>query len=125
METSVSVSVFTGDFISRVPHLVAWTVAIILAVIMVRRGGGKAEKLLLAGSSLMFVAQLVSPYLSGFVSWLIHEQGMSRALASGLAVSLPMGVLSLSGIVCLVYGFWLRFMAKKQGKDELAKEVPE
>jgi len=50
METSVSVSVFTGDFISRVPQLVAWTVAIILAVMMVRRGGGKAEKLLLAGS---------------------------------------------------------------------------
>jgi hypothetical protein len=125
METSVHVAVFTGDFISRIPHLVAWTVAVILAVIMVRRGGGKAEKLFLVGSSLMLVAQLVSPFLSGLASWLIREQGMSRALASGLAVSLPMGALGLSGIVCLVYAFWLRFMAKKQGKDELAKEVPE
>ena len=55
METSVSVIVFTGDFISRAPYLAAWTVAVILAVIMVRRGGRKAEKLLLAGSSLMLV----------------------------------------------------------------------
>jgi len=73
----------------------------------------------------MFVAQLVSPFLSGLASWLIHEQGMSRALASGLAVSLPMGVLGLVGIVCLVYAFWVRFMTKKQGKGELAKEVLE
>jgi len=125
METSVSVSVFTGDFISRAPYLAAWTVAIILAVIMVRRGGGKAEKLFLAGSGLMLISTLASPLLKQLWAWLVAERGMSRAAASGWFVSLPLGILGVAGFVCLVYAFWLSFMAKKQGKDELAKEVPE
>ena len=87
METSVSVSVFTGDFISRAPYLAAWTVAVTLAVIMVRRGGGKAEKLLLAGSSLMLVYSLATPLLRGLWAWLVNEQGMGRA-ATGWVVSL-------------------------------------
>lgn len=122
METSVSVSVFTGDFISRAPYLAAWTVAVILAVIMVRRGGGKAEKLLLAGSSMMLVYSLASPLLQPLWSWLVREQGMSRTAASGWFVSLPLSILTVAGFVCLVWAFWLRFMTKKQGKDEMVKE---
>ena len=111
METSVSVSVFTGDFISRAPYLAAWTVAVILAVIMVRRGGRKAEKLLLAGSSLMLVYSLATPLLRGLWAWLVNEQGMGRA-ATGWVVSLPAGILTIAGFVCLVYAFWLRFRAR-------------
>jgi len=103
-----------SSFLGHIPSLVAWLVGIVFAMRMVRQGGGKAEKLLLAGCSLMFGAQLVSPFLSGLLRWLIHEQGMSRTLASGLAVSLPMGVLGLAGIVCLVYAFWRRFWTRKQ-----------
>ena len=125
METFVSVAVFTDDFISRVPHLVAWTVAVILAVTMVRRGGGKAEKLLLAGSGLMLVSTLASPLLKELSTWLVTEQGMSRAAASGWFVSLPLGILTVAGFICLVSAFWMRFMTKKQGQENLAKEVLE
>ena len=103
-----------SSFLGHIPSLVAWLVGIVFAMRMVRQGGGKAEKLLLAGCSLMFVTQIVIPFLSGIAWWLVHERGMSRALASGLAVSLPMGVLGLAGIVCLVYAFWLRFRARRQ-----------
>ena len=75
METSVSVAVFIGDFISRVPHLVAWTVAVILAVIMVRRGGGKAEKLFLTGSGLMLISTLPSPLLKKLSTCLSQNKG--------------------------------------------------
>ena len=119
METSVAV--FIGDFISRVPHLVAWTVAIILAVIMVRRGGGKAEKLFLAGSGLMLISTLASPLLKELSIWLVTEKGMSRAAASGWFISLPLGILGVAGFVCLVYAFWVRFMTKKQGKEKLTE----
>lgn len=100
--------------LGHIPGLLAWLVGIVFGVRMIRWGGGKAEKLFLTGCSLIFVAQLVSPFLSGLVWWLIHEQGMSRALASGLALSLPMGVLGIAGIICLVYAFWLRFRVRKQ-----------
>lgn len=101
-----------SSFLGHIPSLLAWLVGIVLGVRMVRQRGGKAEKLLLTGCSLMFVIQLVSPFLSGLARWLVFEQGMSRARAAGFAISLPMGILGIVGTVCLVYAFWLRFMAK-------------
>ena len=91
------------------PILLAWLVGIVLAVRMLRRGGGKAEKLLLIGCSLMFVAQIVRPFLTGLALWLVHEHGVTRASASGFAFSLPITILSMVGIVCLVYAFWTRW----------------
>ena len=102
------------SLLRHTPELLGWLVGVILALRMLKRGGGKAEKLFLAGCSLMLVIQLVSPFLSGFAWWLSHEQGMRRALASVLAVSLPMGVLGLAGFVCLVYAFWLKFWTRKR-----------
>ena len=100
------------SLLQHTPSLLAWLIGIVFGVRMVRQGGAKAEKLFLIGCGLMFMTQIVIPFLSRLVWWLIHEQGMSRALASGLAVSLP--ILGLAGIVCLVYAFWLRFRARRQ-----------
>jgi len=107
-----------SSFVGHIPSLLAWLVGIIFAVRMVRQGGGKAEKLFLTGCSLMFVIQLVSPFLSGLARWLIFEQGMSRARAAGLAISLPMGILGIAGTVCLVYAFWLRFRARAKAPSK-------
>ncbi len=96
------------SLLGNIPILLAWLVGIVLAVRMLRRGG-KAEKLLLAGCSLMFIAQIVRPFLTGLALWLVHEHGMTRASASGLAFSLPITILSMAGIVCLVYAFWTRW----------------
>ena len=106
------------SFLGHIPSLLAWLVGIVFGVRMVRQGGQRAEKLFLTGCSLMFVTQIVIPFLSGIAWWLVHERGMSRALASGLAVSLPMGVLGLAGIVCLVYAFWLRFRARAKAPSK-------
>ena len=101
-----------STFLGNIPMLLAWLVGIVLAVRTVRQGGGKAEKLLLTGCSLMFVAQIVNPFLRGFALWLVAEQGMSRASASGLALSLPTGILGMAGIVCLIYAFWIKFKVR-------------
>ncbi len=106
--------IVSSSFLGNIPVLLAWLVGIVFGLRMVRQGGQRAEKLFLTGCSLMFVTQIVIPFLSGIAWWLVHERGMSRALASGLTVSLPMGVLGLAGIVCLVYAFWLRFRARRQ-----------
>jgi len=92
-------------------------------VIMVRRGGGKAEKLFLAGSGLMLVSTLARPLLKELSAWLVTEQGMSRVAASGWFLSLPLGILAVASLVCLVSAFWMRFMTKKQGGEKLTKEV--
>lgn len=98
--------------LGSIPILLAWLVGIVLAVRMLRRGGGKAETLLLAGCSLMFVAQIASPFLRGLTIWLVAEHGITRASASGLAFSLPISILSMAGIVCLVLAFWFRWRTK-------------
>ncbi len=97
--------------LGNIPILLAWLVGIVLAVRMLRRGG-KAEKLLLSGCSLMFVAQIVRPFLTRLALWLVYEHGMTRASASGLAFSLPISILSMTGIVCLILAFWFRWRTK-------------
>ena len=115
MDTSVQV--IEISILRYIPELVAWGIGIIVAVLMVKRGGGKAEKLLLAGCSFMFVIQLASPFLSELVQSQLWEQSMnyvSRAQAMALFVSLPMSILGLAGLVCLVYAFWLRFVTRRR-----------
>ena len=95
--------------LGNIPMLLAWLVGIVLAVLMLRRGGGKAEKLLLAGCSLMFLAVIIRPFLTGLALWLVAERGMTRDGAAGLAFSLPISILSMAGIVCLILAFWTRW----------------
>ncbi len=101
-----------STFLGSIPILLAWLVGIVLAVRMIKRGGGKAEKLLLIGCNLMFVAQVVNPFLRGLALWLIAEQKISRVSASGLVLSLPIGILSMAGIICLIWAFWLKFKGR-------------
>lgn len=103
-----------GPYLLRnTPELLAWLVGIVLAVSMLRRGGGKTEKLLLAGCSLMFVIQLARPFLSGLVSLLLRE-GWRTPQAVGLILQLPMAILGIAGLVCLVFAFWVRFRTRRQ-----------
>ena len=101
-----------------VPELLAWAIGIVLAVIMVQRGGAGLEKLLLAGCSLMFVAPLIGVLLNNWLNRLIQEQDTSyiEAVQSPLwiALSIAIALLSLAGLVCLVWAFFARFRTKKQ-----------
>jgi drug/metabolite transporter (DMT)-like permease len=109
------VQVVGSSLLMDIPELVAWLFGVVLAVIMVRRGGGGAERLMLAGCCLMFVAALSGSLLSGLVQSLLFEEGMSnisRAEMIALFVSVPVGVLSLAGFVCLVFAFWKRFKVR-------------
>ena len=115
METSVQT--FEISTLRYVPELVAWGIGVILAIIMVWRGGFKAEKLLLAGCSLMFVAPLSGLLINGWLRQLLLEQGKSYIdmVRSPLwiTVNIIVGLLSLAGIVCLVWAFWKKFRKKK------------
>ena len=97
--------------LGNIPMLLAWLVGIVLAGRMLRRRRGKTEKLLLAGCSLMFVVQIVSPALSGLAIWLVREQEMTLVSISAI-VSLPTSILSLVGIVCLILAFWIHWKTK-------------
>ncbi len=84
-----------------------------LAVHMVRQGGHKAERLFLAGCILMAIIELISPFLSGLVSTLLH-QGWRTPQTATLILSLPIGILGFAGFTCLVSAFWVRFWVRRR-----------
>ena len=102
------------------PIIVAWIIGIVIAARMMKRGGGKAERLLLIGCCLMLAESLVSPFSTVLMLWLIAERAIS-AQGYGFTMSIariPLAIISLAGIVCLVYAFWIKFrssLRREQG----------
>lgn len=93
------------------PILVAWIVGIVIAARMLKKGGEKAERLLLIGCCLMLAKTLISPFTHAIILWLISERTIT---AQGIGfmmsiVQIPLGIISLAGIVCLVIAFWMKF----------------
>jgi len=101
------------SLLQNIPEMLGWLLGLVLAVIMIGRGGGKAEKLFLAGCILLFVIQLASPFLGGLVNTLLH-QGWRTSQAATLILSLPIGILGLAGFICLILAFWLRFTDRRE-----------
>ena len=108
-------SIILSSLIMSTPYLVAWIVAIIVAVVMLRRGGGRAEGFLLTGSCLMLASRLFSVPTILIVPLLL-DNGWStaRALSVLSGVGLFLGLVGLAGIVCLVYAFWIKFKVKSR-----------
>jgi hypothetical protein len=108
---TTSVQIVDISILRFIPEILAWAVGIVLAGLMVRRGGVKAEKLLLAGCSLMLFAGVMAVLLRGMMpsmrEWSISAQEMGIIYSSS---ALP----SLAGLICLIIAFWVRFRAKRQ-----------
>ena len=96
-----------------------WVVAIILAVRMFRRSGGKAERSLLIGASLMLAssvfAAVVTTLQPQLINWLVETRHDYNAADYGIILSIIGAVracITLAGISFLVYAFWIKFHAK-------------
>ena len=98
--------------LENIPAIAAWCTGLVLAVLMVKRGGGKAEKLLLAGCCLMLIIELVQPFLVELARQLSEER--FSAATYGAIISIPLSILGLAGFICLIIAFWMRFRRKKQ-----------
>jgi len=108
---------FTGVLLSILPSalpLAAWIVGVVFAVKMVRQKGGRAERFLLAGACLMLLASILVIPTSAFGTWLRIDREMTNVqIALWLSIfDLIRGIISLAGIVCLVYAFWQKFKTK-------------
>jgi len=107
--------IILNSLMSSAPYLAAWIVAIVFSVIMLRRGGGRAERFLLTGSCLMLASKLFSVPTVLIVPLLI-DSGWStdRALPVLSGIGFFLSLVSLAGIVCLVYAFWIKFKVKSR-----------
>ena len=78
--------------------------AVVFAVKMVRRGGERAERFLLAGVSLMLANSLISSAMAGLTPWLVFklsEIGNKPVSIAQLfsAIAIGRSCISLAGIV--------------------------
>jgi len=109
----MDISMFLGGLVGAAPALVFWIAVIAVGIIMLRRSGGRAERFLVAGASLNIVSSLLRIPVTAITLWLFHE-GYSttyiNSVASGCGIFL--NVISMAGIICLIYAFWVKFKAR-------------
>jgi hypothetical protein len=99
------------------PGLICWTVIIIVLAVMFKRNRGRAEHLLITGAVFMVVKNLLSVPSAAIVPWLMHNGyaiTQANSLVSGYGI---LGnIISMAGVLCFIYAFWLKFKVKKQGE---------
>jgi len=112
-ETGVNVmefSMFLAQFINIVPALLLWIAVIVLAAILLRRGGDRAERFLIAGASLKIISNLLGLAAFAILHVLINR-GYSMTYANSVVFGYGIfcNVVGMAGIICLVYAFWVKF----------------
>lgn len=107
-------SVFIGGLVGVTPNLAGWIVVIILAAIILRRGG-RAERFIIVGASLKLFSNLLNIPAAAIVPWLIHGGAtITYATLADSVYQILRGVVSMAGIIFLIYAFWLKFRAGRQ-----------
>ena len=106
--------------VPKIPALLLWVTGIVLSVLMIRRGGAKAEKLLLAGCAIKFAEQIWSAFRPGV--YMMSEPFGASPLNPGLPylIFIWSGVaLGLAGFVCLILAFWMKFRSSLRSDGKL------
>ena len=99
-------------------YLIAWIAATVFAVKMARNSGGRPERFLLIGVSLMLASSVIATATAGFSVWLFPlwaERGLDfKSIGQVISsISIVRGCIGLAGIVLLVYAFWQKFRARQ------------
>jgi len=110
-------------FIGAAPSLVFWIVVFVFTVIILRRSGGRAERFLLAGASLGIAGSLLRVPTGAITFWLFH-QGYSDTYIGSVSTGCEifLNVVSMAGVICFIYAFWIRFKANNHNIAESVNE---
>jgi len=116
-------SVFIAGLVSVAPNLAFWIAVIVLASIVLRRGGGRAERFVIAAAGFKLLSNLLNIPAAAIVPWLI-QRGASIEYANRVTLTFGIGrsVVSAAGVICLVYAFWVQFRARNMTTAESINE---
>ena len=109
-DIGINFSVFISSLVNAAPGLAVWIVALVLSIVLFNRGGGRPERLLIIGSSLMLASTFFSVFVPVIQRYLI-QSGLTNVSAAGAisGINIFLGLISLAGIICLFYAIWKRF----------------
>lgn len=100
---------------AQAPILIFWTAVLIFAIVMLRRGGGKAERFFIAGASVKLLGNVLAVLRIGIAVWIIP----GRPIPASDVVSIVSGydlfirAIGMAGLLLLLYAFWLKFNEMK------------
>ena len=105
----------SSSLIRMIPSLVVWLAGLVLSIKMIKRGGSKPEKLLVAGCSLILLKTILSPIPRILIDvWMNRESMSAMTVGRMMSIfSIPGMIFGLAGFICLVMAFWLKFKVKK------------
>ncbi|MFC2070192.1 hypothetical protein ACFLTB_03345 [Chloroflexota bacterium] len=114
MEFSDYFTVILWQLLFNAIPIVFWIAVIVFAAVMLRRGGGRAERFLIAGGSLNIAATLLRIPMVVFVPWLIRLDYTIDYIATvNTSIGICLDIISMAGVICLIYAFWVKFNARK------------
>ena len=94
----------------KAPALALWIAVIIFGIVMLRRGGGRAERFLIAGAGVKILGNLLSvPWV--VISLWLHQEDYSITYINSITtvINIFFNIVSMAGIICLIYAFWVKF----------------
>ncbi len=100
--------------LGSMPAMALWIAVIIFGSIMLRRGGGRAERFLIAGGGIKLACNLLVIPSVFFGPWLFHQGYTSDYISTiNTGYGIFRDIVSMAGILCLVYAFWVKFKTVK------------
>lgn len=102
-------------FAVQSPVLLFWIAVLIFGIVMLQRGGGRAERFFIAGASVKILGNLLNIPRFATVLWIIPERPISSSdVTTILSVyDLFVEIIGMAGILLLIYAFWVKFNEKK------------
>jgi protein-S-isoprenylcysteine O-methyltransferase Ste14 len=97
------------------PAIALWIAVIIYGAVKLNRGGGRAERFLIAGGSVKLLSNLLGVANLFFLPWLFnYNVSVDDITTYNIGYSVFRSIVSMAGILCLLYAFWVKFKAKRE-----------
>jgi uncharacterized membrane protein len=92
------------------PVLLFWIAVLIFAIVMLRRGGGRAERFFIAGAGTKILGNLLNlPWIPISLWFHRNDYDIDYITSISTGVSIFLGIIGMVGILLLFYAFWLKF----------------
>ena len=119
METSAYFNMIIAGLIGAMPALIFWIAVIVFSSVMLGRGGGRAERFLIAGAGIKLAASLLAIPSTAIVFLLTPARPIEPSSVTSIlsTYGILIDVIGMAGIICLIYAFWIKFSTIKSERE--------
>jgi hypothetical protein len=108
-----------------IPALLFWIAVIVFGAVMLGRGGGRAERFVIAGGVVEIVAALLRLPVAILPLMFVRGNAPVAGLSAAYGIyGIVISIINAGGIALLIYAFWLKFKWPKSSEstiDELER----